>query len=115
MLVVDLVDPAIEFFRIAQPANVVSDFSVVSALQTDNLLDPIAFGWRNALQSLRVKLVFYRLAYLVAQLVCRQCGERRRQSGKLIVTDVTKFSLPTAHDEQLTSLLRNVAFLKRII
>ena len=98
MLVVDLVDPAVKFFRIAQPVNVVSDFSVVSALRTDNLLDLIAFGWRNALQFLRIKLTFYRLAHLVAQFVCWQCGRH-----------------VFAHDEQLASPLWNVAFLEDIV
>jgi len=98
MLVVDLVDPAVEFFQRAQPPNVVSDYSVISTLQTDNLLDPIAFGWRNALQFLRVKLAFYMLTHLVAQFVCRRCGRHG-----------------FAHDEQLASPLRNVAFLERII
>jgi len=91
----DLVDTAVEFFQIAPPANIVPDFSVASALRTDNLLDLTAFPRRNALQLLCVKVAFYRLTHLIAQFV-----------GRRWVRQVT------VHHEQLASPFRNVAFLE---
>jgi len=84
------------FFRITPPANIVSDFSVASALRADDLLDPIAVGWRNALQLLGTKLAFYRLAHLVAQFIGRWHGQQE-----------------SAYDEQLESSFRCVAFLEQ--